>query len=293
MTTRTESAIDVSAGPALPARAAPRRPEARREATQWPATYQDRDVLFGSLTDPPFVVASPGSQKQRRRGVALLLDWLASYPGQTWQDRWLSSGADTAGRHWRDIPAGWLRGQGGPCSNATVNALCAALPVAISADVLRPGIDWFVRAVPRGGALARTMAQTRDVDGFALLRSACDEDAQLPTGASEHTRHRAAILIGHKGGNISAITVGDVVALSPPRPTPTDGPWITPSRSTEPCTAWVSSARTRPRPCNRCAAPGSCPANSSSTVTRLLAGRSEICSWTTCGNGSRRWTTAA
>jgi len=169
--------------------------------------------VFESLTGPPFVLASPGSQKQRRRGVALLLDWLASYPGQTWQDRWLASGADTAGRHWRDIPAGWLRGQGRPSANATVNTLCAALPVAICADVLRPGIDWFVRAVPRGGALARTMAQARDVEGFARIRSACDEDAQLPTGAAEHTRHRAAILVGTKGGGIAAITAGDVVAL--------------------------------------------------------------------------------
>ncbi|MEO5778252.1 MAG: hypothetical protein ABIQ22_00575 [Arthrobacter oryzae] len=213
MTTTTESPIDVAAGPASPVRAGTTRPAVRGEAAQWPATCQDRDVVFDSLTGPPFVLAGPGSQKQRRRGVALLLDWLASYPGQTWQDRWLASGAETAGRHWRDIPTGWLHGRGRPSANATLNALCAALPVAICADVLRPGIDWFVHAVPRGGALARTMAQTRDVEGFARLRSACDEDVQLPTGAADHTRHRAAILVGAKGGGIAAITIGDVVAL--------------------------------------------------------------------------------
>ena len=155
MKTMTESVINGATGPALPARIGTSRPAVRREAAQWPATFQDREVVFESLTGRPFMLASPGSQKQRRRGVALLLDWLASYPGQTWQDRWLASGADTAGRRWRDIPAGWLRGQGRPSANATVNALCAALPVVICADVLRPSIDWFVRAVPRGGALAR------------------------------------------------------------------------------------------------------------------------------------------
>ena len=213
MTTTTKSAIDVAAGPASPVRTRMRRPVAKGGAAQWPATCQDRDAVFDALTGPPFVLASPGSQKQRRRGVALLLEWLASYPGHSWQDRWLASGADTAGRHWREIPAGWLHGQGRPSAKATVKTLCAAVLVAICADVLRPGIDWFVRAVPRGGALARTMAQTRDLDGFTRLRSACDEDVLLPTGAAEHTRHRAAVLVGTKGGDIAAITIGDVVAL--------------------------------------------------------------------------------
>lgn len=213
MTTTTKSAIDVAAGPASPVRTRMRRPVAKGGAAQWPATCQDRDAVFDALTGPPFVLASPGSQKQRRRGVALLLEWLASYPGHSWQDRWLASGADMAGRHWREIPAGWLHGQGRPSAKATVKTLCAAVLVAICADVLRPGIDWFVRAVPRGGALARTMAQTRDLDGFTRLRSACDEDVLLPTGAAEHTRHRAAVLVGTKGGDIAAITIGDVVAL--------------------------------------------------------------------------------
>jgi hypothetical protein len=44
--------------------------------------------------------------------VTALLDWLGAQPGQTWQDRWLASGADAAGAAWRDIPAQWLRASG-------------------------------------------------------------------------------------------------------------------------------------------------------------------------------------
>jgi integrase len=213
MTTTVEPAIDVAAVPALPGRTGTSRLAGGADAARWPVTCSAREVVFESLTSPPFALASPASQKQRRRGVALLLDWLASYPGEAWQERWLASGADTAGGHWRDIPAGWLRGQGQPCANPTVDALCAALPVAICADIIRPTIDWFVRAVPRGGALARSMAQTRDVDGFARLRQACDADAHLPAGAAGHTRHRAAILLGARGGGIAEITVGGIVQL--------------------------------------------------------------------------------
>ena len=34
----------------------------------------------------------------RRRGLPVLLDWLEDQPGETWQQRWLASGADAAGR---------------------------------------------------------------------------------------------------------------------------------------------------------------------------------------------------
>lgn len=212
MTATIEAVVEV-AGPTTPPPIGTNPLARRGGAARWAATFRDRDDVFESVTGPPFVLASPGSQKQRRRGVALLLDWLASYPGEGWQDRWLASGADTAGGHWRAIPTRWLHGQHPSCTNATLDGLCAAVTVLIGADVLRPSIDWFVRAVPRGGALARTMAQTRDVEGFARLRRACDEDAHLPATAAQHTRHRAAILLGANGGGIDQVTAGDVVRL--------------------------------------------------------------------------------
>jgi len=87
------------------------------------------------------------------------------------------------------------------------------LAVAICADVLRPGTAWFVAAVPRGGALARGMAQTRDAAGFAGLRQVCDLDEHLPAAAGRHTLHRAAVVLGAHGGMIADITVGDVLEL--------------------------------------------------------------------------------
>ena len=43
----------------------------------------------------------------------MLLDWLDDQPGETWQQRWLASGADAAGeRLGGRCPAGWLRRRG-------------------------------------------------------------------------------------------------------------------------------------------------------------------------------------
>lgn len=47
-------------------------------------------------------------QQTRRRGLPLLLDWLEDQPGQTWQQRWLASGADAAGEDWAQVPQQWL-----------------------------------------------------------------------------------------------------------------------------------------------------------------------------------------
>ena len=70
----------------------------RPVATDWPATRQERGEARERLTSGIFVLPNADSQDKRIRGLSWLLDWLADQPGQTWQERWLASGADAAGR---------------------------------------------------------------------------------------------------------------------------------------------------------------------------------------------------
>jgi hypothetical protein len=95
--------------------------------------------------------------------------------------------------------------------------------------------------VPRGGALARCMAQTRDVEGFARLQEVCDRDAQVPA-ARGHTLHRGAVVLAAKGGTIADITVGDVLELldveaDAHRRPMAHGAWRMAPRSTGRCTS--------------------------------------------------------
>jgi integrase len=184
---------------------------ARPRPAGWLATRQGREQVFDQLTQAPFLLNSVGAQKERRRGLVALLDWLGEQPGASWQERWLASGADTAGAGWRRLPAQWLRATGR--TEGLTGPLGAALTIAICADVLRPSTAWFVAAVPRGGALARGMAQTRDAAGFARLRQVCDRDDHLPAAAGRHMLHRAAVVLGANGGLIADITVGDALEL--------------------------------------------------------------------------------
>jgi len=51
-----------------------------------------------------------GQQRSRQnRSLTRVLDWLETFPGEDWQDRWLLSGSDQNGSEWG--PAGLTQAQ--------------------------------------------------------------------------------------------------------------------------------------------------------------------------------------
>ncbi len=75
-------------------------PRIERPAT-WAETAVDRDEI---LVRTRTLEAAARGEKLHRRvvGVRVLLDWLETFPGATWQQRWLASGADARGPEWAD-----------------------------------------------------------------------------------------------------------------------------------------------------------------------------------------------
>ncbi len=78
--------------------------EPRPSPTSWWQTRQSRaalvERLLGRFIDPN---AGRARDKTRRRGLTKLLDWLQQQTGDTWQERWLASGADATGCNWADL----------------------------------------------------------------------------------------------------------------------------------------------------------------------------------------------
>jgi hypothetical protein len=183
-------------------RAARARFPSRPAAAGWPGAGQTRDQVRERLAS-----GAPGSA----RGLGLLLDWLEDQPGDTWQQRWLASGAETAGTSWRQLHARWRDGQGirqapwpGGAGSALITAVCL--------DLVRPSLAWLVAGGCDHGELARAMAVSRDTSGFTRLQSHCDQ-AAVPVSARSHTRRRAALILAAKGGVLAGIVVGDVLEL--------------------------------------------------------------------------------
>ncbi|MGH9086716.1 MAG: tyrosine-type recombinase/integrase, partial [Acidimicrobiales bacterium] len=196
-----------------PAQALDRLPP-RPLLCEWPATRQTHDELLARLTSGLFVTGDRKKQSQRAAGVKLAAQWMADQAGDTWQQRWLASGADASQARWREVPSAWLvaRGDASPWRR---DALVGALPVMIAADALRPSLEWMVGGGPArgGGLLVRAMKVLRDPEGFGQLAAAADADPSVSAVGKSQALYRAAIIIGAKGGTLCDITAGDVVEL--------------------------------------------------------------------------------
>ena len=184
----------------------------RPAAVGWPATRMGRDQVLGMLRRAPFTVGNPGTQRWRFRGAALAVTWLGDQPGSTWQQRWLASGAETAGADWKREGARWLDDHGVHVLKR-LDLLSVGLVLAASADIIRPSLSWLAVSGISPWGLARTLEAGRDPAGFARLRAAADEAGQVTAGAREATIGRAAVLIAAKGGTLADVTVGDFLEL--------------------------------------------------------------------------------
>jgi hypothetical protein len=107
----------------------------------WPATEQGRDELLARLLAPPFTVGDRSVWDRRRRGLVGVMNWLTGQPGNTWQQRWLASGADALGNAdwWRPalsrLQSGSQR-RGASVSVTSNYRVCLLLLVC--ADTIRP-----------------------------------------------------------------------------------------------------------------------------------------------------------
>ncbi|MFF3940376.1 hypothetical protein [Streptomyces phaeofaciens] len=82
---------------------------ARTPERWWSQTAQSSEETLRRLMAPPFLPAANGTRAGRRRGVTKLLHWLSSQPGDTWQQRWVATGAeDLCGAAWVELPQRWL-----------------------------------------------------------------------------------------------------------------------------------------------------------------------------------------
>jgi hypothetical protein len=163
----------------------------RPMAADWPATRQERGGAWERLTSGMFVLDNANSQDRRVRGLAWLLDWLTDQPGETWQQRWMASGADAAGGAWRQVPIVWQQSRGRE-SRWMRAELSGALVVAIRGDLVRPSLGCLVAGAAGKGSLTRNLARIRDPHGFARLRALCDADPRVSADAAALTLRRSA-----------------------------------------------------------------------------------------------------
>ncbi|WP_405945400.1 DUF6415 family natural product biosynthesis protein [Streptomyces sp. NBC_00932] len=83
-----------------------------------------------------------GERRQRTAPQAWHRHGAEDQPGQTWQERWLASGIDQTGSAWRPAIRHGLHERGLKAA-WRMPVVGRALTTAISADLLRPLVDWL------------------------------------------------------------------------------------------------------------------------------------------------------
>ena len=109
--------------------------------------------------------------RDRCRGADLLLGWLESFPGDTWQHRWVASGADIGAQRW---------GLWGP-PDATPRLVSRGVTPLIVLDIVRPAPSWFAKATP--SHLFETYRQFHEPAVFAELERAIEIEQPTRTAA--------------------------------------------------------------------------------------------------------------
>ncbi|MGH9303854.1 MAG: tyrosine-type recombinase/integrase [Acidimicrobiales bacterium] len=187
----------------------PPRPVAR----SWPETEVPRSKMVNRLLAEPFALAHPLSQRTRRIGVLAVVSWLQARPGDTWQERWLASGAESQA-DWRtlvDAPEGEPE-PGTLRRTRSLLHLAPGLLVLICADVIRPSLAFLLASAPTRYKLAQEMARTRDAIGFERLAQCLGEGA-VGLQPAQQALTRIAVIMAAKGGLSGEVTVGDCVEV--------------------------------------------------------------------------------
>jgi hypothetical protein len=190
-----------------PRRDFPRRPP----PSSWPRSLLAAGDVLALISAPPFRPAN--GSRYRRQGTARMLEWLAAFPGGSWQQRWQATGAeDLPKEQWLQLPMQWRESTGRSLAPANRDCYQAGLLMLVCADVIRPALPWMVRRASNW--IVTAMAACRDPGGFAAVQALIDADpGGITPGQARLALARITMILACKARLISDITVGDYLDL--------------------------------------------------------------------------------
>ncbi|MFF8868149.1 tyrosine-type recombinase/integrase [Streptomyces sp. NPDC015139] len=168
----------------------------------WPETTAPRDEVLDRLQRPPLWAATAG--RPRLAGARLLLPWLESLPGETWQDRWLS--AVTTASTKDELFQSVMRWNDRTATGDRRSKFNSGLLALICADVFRPDLQWMIQNP--SGFLRTGIKTARDPQGFARIEGFVKSEVLRARHGTEALTAIAQIIAAY-GGRVEDITVGE------------------------------------------------------------------------------------
>ena len=183
----------------------------RPAPTSWPQTLASRAKVDHQLSDVlTRVKSSESGRRNIRLGATMLLDWLETQAGSSWQERWVASGVETTGRRWTDRVTGELV-RSDLTAQRLRTLLMAGMRLLLVGQVLRPGYQWLLEY--RAKILLQDVRTVIDPAGFARLAKHGHTTRPNNPDDLRNALNRITYIALCKGGTVGDITVGDCLEL--------------------------------------------------------------------------------
>jgi site-specific recombinase XerD len=146
---------------------------------------------------------SPGRNGQRLTGAQRILDWLFTFPGSGWRERWLSAGADTD-PHWIDtVAAGY-----GVLPTIRREVVTDGFVPLLLRRIIAPSYDLLYRY--RGTSLFREAKQVFSPQVFERIKQAGCKSGHSPDYQLTAENSLVKILL-HTGRDLGELTSDDLI----------------------------------------------------------------------------------
>lgn len=180
-------------------------PELKGQVFAGPHDTSSRGEVLALVRKNPAWPSAPNQVNRTLEGVSWALDWLLTFRGEGWRDRWVASGADTN-------PLGWLteRRQGDRRMQKTIRVIAiGGMRTLIVSRVVLPGYAFFSNWKTSGYRLI--IAQQ---DATLLTRM---QAFALQTESSENEKANAwrmlAKMLLHTGKDLPELSAEDIFEL--------------------------------------------------------------------------------
>ncbi len=110
----------------------------------WPETRLSRSAVAARASELPTGAQHIDKRTGRGFSTNLVLQWLQTWPGDTWQQRWDASGVESNGDHWREAPTVFVSHQIDATEFVARRHVVTGVGCLLCLRVLRPGYDWMV-----------------------------------------------------------------------------------------------------------------------------------------------------